>query len=58
MGPDTRQRLYEIYSNHANHEYCTYNPTFFSFLKGTGIVNEDSEFIEENEDEEDIDEIY
>ena len=45
-------------------EYCTYDPTFASFLKDAGIVNNDGEFIEEEEDEEEegdeheIDEIY
>ena len=99
MGPDTRQRLYEIYceldelvteltqimrreggieyerakaywlaslsSGLSNSEYCTMNPTFNSFLKDAGIVNDDGVFLDLaggasclEEDEHEIDEIY
>ena len=56
--------LASLSSGLSNEEYCTLNPTFASFLKDAGIVNDDGEFIEEEEDEEEegdeheIDEIY
>lgn len=50
--------LASLSSGLSNGEYCTLNPTFDSFLKDAGIVNDDGEFIEDEEEDEkdDIDE--